>query len=67
MVFEHPETSDNPAVKARLLKLREIQTKVHEHLVHAQAMYKEAADQHRLESDQINDVHLTPTRSMKAM
>ena len=41
-VLEHPETSNNPAVEDRLLNLHEIHTKIHEHLVHAQAMYKKA-------------------------
>ena len=50
MVLEYLETSNNPTVQDCLLQLKDIQVKLSNHLLHAQASYKKAADRHRLDS-----------------
>jgi hypothetical protein len=50
IMLEHADISNNPTVHERLLQLKDIQAKLSDHLRHAQASYKKAADRHRLDS-----------------
>ena len=49
LMLEHLQISNNPAVNDRVLQLKDIQAKLSDHLLHAQASYKKAADRHRLD------------------
>jgi hypothetical protein len=50
MMLEYVEDSNNPAIIDHLKELKEIQLKLTDHLRDAQAKYKKAADQDRLNS-----------------
>ena len=50
MMLKYQKVSNNPIVKDRLEQLKEIQTKLSNHLLHAQAKYKKVAYRHHLDS-----------------
>jgi hypothetical protein len=43
-MLEHSDISNNPIVHEHLLQLKDIQANLSDHLHHAQASYKKAAD-----------------------
>ena len=49
-MLEHLQISNNPVVHDRVLQLKDIQAKLSDHLLNAQASYKKAADRYRLDS-----------------
>ena len=50
MMLEHREISNNPTVEDRLANLKEIQSKISDHLLQAQIAYKKATIRPRLDS-----------------
>jgi hypothetical protein len=50
MMLENIEVSNNPTIEGHLEQLKDIQVKLADHLLRAQATYKKAADRRRLNS-----------------